>query len=89
MVLDVCDAQEVQADSSPAINSAYLECHKYHIKFSSDMVLCLTLKNSHPYNTLAMQIDVGWGTWRTDSHITCIVSEFSRVSFESWEERCL
>ena len=56
VVLDVCawlDAPEVQTDSSPAINSAYLKCHKYHVIFGSDMVLCLILKNSHPYNTLA------------------------------------
>jgi len=75
------DAQEVQTDSSPAMNSAYLKCHKYHIPFSSYTLFCLILKNSRPYNTLAMRIDVGWRTWRKYSHI--IASEFSRVSFES------
>ena len=78
-VFVVLDACEVQTDSSPAINSAYLKCHKYHVIFSSDMVLCLMLKNSCPYNTLAIWIDVGWRTWYTYSHIMCISSQFSGI----------
>jgi hypothetical protein len=77
------DAQEAQTDSAPDINSAYyLKCHKYHIIFGSDMV-CLILKNSRPYNTLAIWIVVGWRTWRTYTYSHIIASEFSLVSFES------